>query len=193
MLSRGNTWKPFICNRGPIFSGCQYEQKSHTVQAFRNPQPTSSNCTKWPWCSFNNLFSVLLESSIFADKHGCVLWFRSSKFQPSLGKIACDKTFFFSFFFFFLSLDFDTIVSVMPVLHIVLACVCVSTLLDVGLTIAIRLSRVRSSCPAPFYCWNWSWTFFYSHFHSFLLKGQLSVTGITQLREALLYLLDGSI
>ena len=28
----------------------------------------------------------------FADKHGCALWFGSSKYQPSLGNIACDKT-----------------------------------------------------------------------------------------------------
>ena len=48
--------------------------------------------THLTWCSFHDLFAVLLESLFFADKHGCALWFGSSKFQPSLGNIACDKT-----------------------------------------------------------------------------------------------------
>ena len=102
--------------------------------------------------------------------------------------ILCNKTFFLNNLK--LHTRFDTIVSAMPVLHIVRACVC--QLCGMWVWLAIRLSQVRSSCPAPFYCWNWSWTIIYSHSHSFLLKeGQLSVTGKTPL-QALLYLLDGS-
>ena len=59
---------------------------SNNIFLFKNRR------TRLPWCSFHDLFAVLLESSIFADKHGCALWFGSSKFQPSLSKIACDKT-----------------------------------------------------------------------------------------------------
>ena len=101
----------------------------------------SITCSQSCW----NLQFLLTNTDAYSDSG-------HQSFNLLWAKLLAIRRFFFRFFFFFLSLDFDTIVSVMPVLHIVLACVCVSTLLDVGLTIAIRLSRVRSSCPAPFYC-----------------------------------------
>ena len=65
-------------------------------------------------------------------------------------------------------------------------CLCVSTLWDVGLTSdqAVTSSLFPSSTILML---KLVMNYFYSHSHSFLLKGQLSVTGKTPL-QALLYL-----
>ena len=46
ILSRGNTYKPFKCDRGPTFQVTN-ERKAYIVKAIRNPLPTRSDLTKW--------------------------------------------------------------------------------------------------------------------------------------------------
>ena len=87
-----------------------------------------------PWCSFHDLFSVLLESSfllINTDAHS-----DSSQQSFSLlwATLRVIRRFFKKINLKLHIRCWHRIVSAMPVLHTVPACLCVSTLWDVGLT-----------------------------------------------------------